>query len=163
MTEQIHLTQKERQVFFYKLLLMYAAGLLLLSLIVFWKATSGLKQTNTDWQAAYQENEEVMEKQYAAVRNIDSMSSTMVALRNEARQIFLERDIQNLIRQTKSLYNENKTDMRYVAFLQAGTLMTIRLQDLQTLNKKLANIRMFEKQLDECQIGFRNRQQQSQY
>lgn len=163
MTEQIHLTKKERHVYFYKLLLFYGIGLVVFALIIFWKGSGSLGGTkeNRSWKAAYEEDVVVGEKQYAAVQLIDSMSADMQLLKGEARQIFLERDIQNLSKQLRALYNENGADLRYMAFLQAGDFMNMRLEDIQTLNKKLGNVRIFEQQLNECQIGFRARQQAS--
>jgi hypothetical protein len=159
MSAQIHLTKKERQVYFYKLLLLYGLGLLLFSVIIFWKsstATAGRQQN--DWKNSYAESQQVAEAQIKAVQIIDSMSSNMQLLKGEARQIFLERDIQNLSRQLRGLYNEQSADLRYVSFLQASDLMNMRLEDVQTMNKKLGNIKIFEQQLSECQIGIKVRQ-----
>lgn len=159
MSAQVHLTKKERQVYFYKLLLLYGLGLLLFSVIIFWKSssfTAGRQQT--DWKDSYAESQQVAEAQIKAVQLIDSMSSNMQILKGEARQIFLERDIQNLSRQLRGLYNDQSIDLRYVSFLQASDLMNMRLEDVQTMNKKLGNIKIFEQQLNECQIGIRSRQ-----
>ena len=159
MNAQVHLTKKERQVYFYKLLLLYGLGLLLFSVIIFWKSSSltGSRQQE-GWKDSYAESERVAADQIKAVQLIDSMSSNMQILKGEARQIFLERDIQNLSRQLRGLYNEQSADLRYVAFLQASDLMNMRLEDVQTMNKKLGNIKIFEQQLAECQIGIRSRQ-----
>ncbi len=159
MSARVHLTKKERQVYFYKLLLLYGLGLLLFSIIIFWKSsltTAGRQQT--EWKDSYAESRQVAEAQIKAVQLIDSMSSNMQILKGEARQIFLERDIQNLSRQLRGLYNEQSSDLRYVSFLQASDLMNMRLEDVQTMNKKLGNIKIFEQQLNECQIGLRSRQ-----
>ncbi len=159
MTEQIHLTKKERQVYFAKLLLLYGLGLLLFTAIIFWKSSALFagKQKN-DWKGAYEESQQVSAKQIQAVQLIDSMSANMQLLKGEARQIFLERDIQNLSRQLRALYNDNSTDLRFVAFIQASDLMNMRLEDVQTMNKKLGNIKIFEQQLNDCQIGIKTRQ-----
>ena len=95
MSAQIHLTKKERQVYFYKLLLLYGLGLLLFSVIIFWKSssTTASRQQN-DWKNSYAESQQVAEAQIKAVQLIDSMSSNMQLLKGEARQIFLERDVQ---------------------------------------------------------------------
>lgn len=158
MNEQIHLTKKERSVYFYKLLMMYGGGVLLLALIIFWNASGSRSPGNAaDWKKRHQEHELVNRQQLDAIRIIDSMNVMMNTLKGDARQTFLEKDLQTMARQLGMLYSQDQTnDQRALCFVQASSFMTLRLQDVQTLNKTLANISLFEKQLNECRSSRNN-------
>lgn len=160
MNEQIHLTKKERSVYFYKLLLMYGGGVLLLALIIFWKATGSSSSANAaDWKKRHQEHELVNTQQVEAIRIMDSMKVMMTTLKGDARQTFLEKDLQTMARQLGMLYNNNQgNDPRSLCFTQAKDFMSLRLQDIQTMNKTLENLSLFEKQLNDCR-SFRNQSQ----
>lgn len=158
MNEQIHLTKKERSVYFYKLLMMYGGGVLLLALIIFWNASGSRPQGNAaEWKKRHQEHEQVTRQQLEAIRVIDSMTVMMNTLKGDARQTFLEKDLQAMARQLGMMYNQDQTnDQRAMCFVQAKDFMTVRLQDIQTLNKTLSNISLFEKQLNECRSSRNN-------
>lgn len=159
MNETIHLTLKERRVYFFKLLTIYAAGVLLFGFIIFWNAMgeTGVNAEKTKNKIA--EYNQVNARQSDAVQLMDTISINLDRLKGDDRQVFLEKDVQNMTKQLAALYNDNSTDLRYVAFVQAGNFMNMRLEDIVTLNKKVANIRLFEKQLNDCRIGYRNNQQ----
>lgn len=158
MNEQIHLTRKERAVYFYKLLLMYTGGVLLLGLIIFWNSFSSLGASSNDWKSRYNEREDINRRQIEAVRLIDSMLITMNMLKGDSRQTFLEKDLQVMAKQLGALYNgQEGSDQRALCFVQASSFMTLRLEDILTINKKQSNVNLFEKQLNDCKIGYKPR------
>lgn len=158
MNEHIHLTQKERRVYFFKLLSIYAVGVLLFGFIIFWNALGSFSVNTAKTKNKIAEYNEVNARQADAIQLMDTINANLDHLKGDDRQVFLEKDVQNMAKQITALYNDNSTDLRYIAFVQAGSFMNMRLEDIVTLNKKMANIRLFEKQLNDCRIGYRNNQ-----
>lgn len=154
MSEQIHLTRKERSVYFYKLLLMYAVGVALLSAILFWNAR-GKTVAGPEWKGRFAERENYTKTQIQALQLIDSMLTKMEMLKGDARQTFIQSDIQDMVKELRTLYGEGtQYDARGLAFLQASQFMQQRLEDILVLNTEKENVARFERQLSNCKAGY---------
>jgi len=154
MNEQIHLTRRERSVYFYKLLLMYAAGVLALGAILFWNAR-GKTTTDPEWKQRFAEREAFTQTQIEALQIIDSMVTSFETLKGDARQTFIQADLQEMARHLSRLYGDgSRYDARGLAFVQAGRFMQLRLEDILVLNTEKENVARFERQLTNCKAGY---------
>ncbi len=154
MSEQIHLTRKERSVYFYKLLLMYAVGVVLLSAILFWNAR-GKTVAGPEWKQRFAERESYTKTQIQALQLIDSMLTKMAMLKGDARQTFIQQDIQDMVKELAGLYGDgSQYDARALSFVQASHFMRLRLEDILVLNTEKENVARFERQLQNCKAGY---------
>lgn len=79
----------------------------------------------------------------------------------ETPQPFVENDIKNNINEVaNSFENTNIYDTRKEAYLQIAQFYKMFFEDKKIAAKKAENIHLFEKQFEECAIGFKDKEQQ---
>jgi hypothetical protein len=82
-------------------------------------------------------------------------------LKNEMPQPFAENDIKNSINDiANSFENAGIYDTRKEGYLQIAQFYKMYFEDKKIAAKKSENIALFEKQFEECSIGFKDKEQQ---
>ena len=82
-------------------------------------------------------------------------------LRLETPQPFVENDIKNNINEVaNSFENVNIYDTRKEAYFQIAQFYKMFFEDKKIAAKKTENITLFQKQFEECAIGFKDKEQQ---
>lgn len=101
------------------------------------------------------------QKQKFTFKLLDSTFSQIDRLKDEAPQPFVENNIMNGINDVANqLANDNTTDIRKDAYPQIAKFYKMYFDDKKVISSKTENIKSFEKQFEECSIGFKEKKSQ---
>lgn len=145
---------------------LYLLGILLviitaLSTMIYQKFHTSFSEGNIlETQMLEQRNR--FNKQQAIVAPIlESAYRKINILKEETPQPFAENDIKNSINDiANSFSNAEIYDTRKEGYLQIAEFYKMYFEDKKIAAKKSENIKLFEKQFEECSIGFKEREQQ---
>ncbi|MDJ1469680.1 type VI secretion system TssO [Xanthocytophaga flava] len=158
MPANVNLTRKERRMSFLNLLLIYLIAMSALAFLLF---KNSFMATSVDYKLSKRKLEEgkaFQKQQQEAAEFINQVNSRILQMSGNTRQIFLERDIQRSIKDLRSYYDPGNGDLREVGFTQAASFLTMQYEDKLVLAKTNQNLLFFEKQLGDCEIGFKQKQ-----
>ncbi|AZA53642.1 type VI secretion system transmembrane protein TssO [Chryseobacterium sp. G0201] len=161
MQGQITLSKKERHYQFLYLVLMLFAALIFLG-IIFLKGFESpfsdediISVQNLEQKAKFDQQQKVTQ------RVLDSTFTQINRLTNEVPQPFEENNIMNGINDVaNSFENANVTDIRKEAYPQIAKFYKMFFDDKKVISSKTENIKNFEKQFEECSIGFKEKKSQ---
>lgn len=161
MQGQITLSKKERHYQFLYLVLMLFAALIFLG-IIFLKGFESpfsdediISVQNLEQKAKFDQQQKVTQ------RVLDSTFMQINRLTNEVPQPFEENNIMNGINDVaNSFENANVSDIRKEAYPQIAKFYKMFFDDKKVISSKTENIKNFEKQFDECSIGFKEKKSQ---
>lgn len=161
MQGQITLSKKERHYQFLYLVLMLFAALIFLG-IIFLKGFESpfsdediISVQNLEQKAKFDQQQKVTQ------RVLDSTFTQINRLTNEVPQPFEENNIMNGINDVaNSFENANVTDIRKEAYPQVAKFYKMFFDDKKVISSKTENIKNFEKQFEECSIGFKEKKSQ---
>jgi len=158
MSMKVSLTKRERRMYFFNLLIIYLIALLILGFVLF---KNSFLATSIDYKLSkrkLEEGEAYLKQQKEATEFVNLINSRITQMKGNTRQVFLERDIQRSLVDLRKYYNPNSNDLRQVSFSQAASFLHMQYEDKLILLKTNGNLQFFEKQLGDCEIGFKQKQ-----
>lgn len=160
MQGQITLSKIEKRYQFVYLIFMLIAALLFLG-IIFLKGFSSpfsssdvLSLETLDQKAKFNERQKVMQIK------VDSTFSMISKLTADVPQPMEENDIKYNINDIQGAFqNINTNDLRKEGYPQIAVFYRMYFEDKKMVSKISENIKEFEKQFDECSVGYRGKQE----
>lgn len=144
--------------------LMYLLSLsVLISSLVIWmvfRNRDSFTAPAPGFESSYvQQSKEFAERQDEAVPMYDTLFSRIASLQGSPGNPILETDIMTGINSLNAM-NENlpTKDARFVGFHQMALFLKLYFEDMMVLKKKMENIRHFQEELNQCEIGYKDGQ-----
>ncbi|MET3536013.1 type VI secretion system transmembrane protein TssO [Chryseobacterium limigenitum] len=161
MQGQITLSKKERHYQFIYLLLMLFAAILFLGIIFLKGFESPFSDEDIISVQNLEQKAKFDQQQKATQRVLDSTFTQINRLTNEVPQPFEENNIMNGINDVaNSFENADVLDIRKEAYPQIAKFYKMFFDDKKVISSKTENIKNFEKQFEECSIGFKEKKSQ---
>lgn len=160
MEETIKMSRKEKRHYLWYLLALYIGSAALLSWIIFMGVASPFA-TITDQEREQLKQAKIFEqKQHEAVRAYDTVMQSVSMLKTNPANQVLTSDIDHNINYVNSL-NDGlpNSDIRSFGFYQMARYLKLHYERALTLRKTAENIQLFEKQLNDCRIGYEQNEQ----
>jgi len=158
MQGQITLSKKEKRYQFVYLIFMLMAALILLSIIFLKTFASPFSDADVfsletlDQKAKYNERQKLM------IPIIDSTFNSISKLTAEMPQPLEENEIKYKINDINGAYdNVNVNDLRKEGYHQIAAFYTMYFVDKKNVSKITDDIKAFEKQYEDCTIGYKDR------
>jgi hypothetical protein len=158
MNMKVSLTKRERRMYFFNLLLIYLVAMLVLGFLIFKNSFLAITVDYNLSKRKLEEGNAFVKQQKEAAQFVDLINTRITQMKGNTRQVFLERDIQRSIKDLRKFYDPNSNDLRQVGFTQAASFLTMQYEDKLVLSKTNGNLQLFEKQLGDCEIGFKQKQ-----
>lgn len=160
MAEIIKLNKREKRQYFLYLIILFSIVVSGLTWIIFRKNHNPFI-TISKLDADFLANQKYfLDKQKEVLPLCDSIFSKISTLKNMPSTIFIETDIKNEINTVNS-FDESaipSKDPRLAAFHQIALFQKLYFEDILILKRKLQNIDRFKAQLDQCEIGYKDKQ-----
>ncbi|MDR0794402.1 MAG: type VI secretion system transmembrane protein TssO [Chitinophagaceae bacterium] len=155
------LSKREKTYQFLYLIFMLLTALVVLSFLLLRKFNSPFSGADMlELQMLAQKNE-FARQQNVVEPLLTATYSKIDLLKPEEIQPFTENDIKNSINDVaNSFANVSVYDPRKEAYLQIAQFYKMYFEDKKIAAKKTENIKLFEKQFEECSIGFKEKEQQ---
>lgn len=99
---------------------------------------------------------QVVQQDY--IRSCDSLFRRIEEFNPGVNASYEESDIKFLINDMRSVYERNSLDERYKVFLHVSLFYDMWFSDKKKLWSKKENVRQFERNLQECEIGLQKRE-----
>lgn len=162
MQGQITLSKKERHYQFLYLIVMLFAALIFLGIIFLKGYDSPFSDEDIVSVQSLEEKAKFDQKQKQSFKVLDSTFSMINRLTDEGPQPFEENNIVYGINDVVSFFQngENINDIRKDAYPQIAKFYKMYFNDKKVVSSKTENIKSFEKQFDECSIGFKEKKSQ---
>lgn len=162
MQGQITLSKKERHYQFLYLILMLFAALIFMGIIFLRAFKSPFADNDIVSIQMLEEKAKFDQKQKSSFKVMDSTFSMINKLTDEAPQPFVENNIMYGINDVAGYYQngDNINDIRKEAYPQIAKFYKMYFNDKKIISSKTENIKNFEKQFDECSIGFKEKKSQ---
>ena len=159
MQRSITLSVREKRYYFFYLLIMFIVVAGLLIWLMFRKSGKLLFTAYTAHQSYVIKDKEFRLKKAEAVPLYDTIFSRVNALQTSPANTIAQTDIKDQINTLNNYYeNLPSKDPRFVNFHQMALFAKLYFEDMQVLLKKAENIRLFQTQLDECEVGYKDRE-----
>lgn len=155
---KVSITKRERRIYFFNLLAIYVIAMGVLVFLLFQSSFLAPSADDEVSKRRLEEGKAYLKQQKEAAQFMDLIASRISQMNGNTRQVFLERDVQHSIKNLRRYYDPNSNDLRQVTFDQAATFLTIQFEDKLILAKTNGNLQLFEKQLGDCEIGFKQKQ-----
>jgi len=162
MQAHITLSRKEKQYQFVYLILMLIAALIFLGIIFLKGFDSPFSDEDMISIRNLEEKAKFDQQQKFTYKLMDSTFSQINRLSDEAPQPFEENNIMYSINDIANYYENNNgiADIRKDAYPQIAKFYKMYFNDKKIIASKTENIKSFEKQFEECSIGFREKKSQ---
>ncbi|WP_370901135.1 type VI secretion system TssO [Chryseobacterium gossypii] len=163
MQGQITLSKKEKHYQFFYLLLMLLAALIFLGVIFLKGYESPFSDEDIISIKNLEEKSRFDQQQKYSYKILDSTFSMINKLTDESLQPFVEDNIMYGINDVANYFengNNNITDIRKDAYPQIAKFYKMYFTDKKVISSKTENIKNFEKQFEECSIGFKEKKNQ---
>jgi Type VI secretion system, TssO len=162
MQGQTTLSKKERHYQFLYLILMLLAALIFLGIIFLKSFQSPFSDEDIVAVQSLDEKAKFDQKQKLSFKTLDSTFSMINKLTDAAPQPFEESNIVYGINDVVNFFQngENISDIRKEAYPQIAKFYKMYFNDKKVISSKTENIKNFEKQFQECSIGFKEKKNQ---
>lgn len=163
MQGQITLSKKERHYQFLYLILMLFAALIFLGIIFLKGFESPFSDEDIISVRNLEEKAKFDQQQKYSYKTLDSTFSMINKLTAEAPQPFVENNIMYGINDIANYFNNGNgtiMDIRKDAYPQIAKFYKMYFDDKKVISSKSENIKSFEKQFEECSIGFKEKKSQ---
>lgn len=160
MGEIIKLNKQEKRHYFLYLIILFAIVVSSLTWVIFRKSHNPFN-TVSNLDAEFLAKEKYfLDRQKEVLPLCDSVFSKISTLKTMPSTIFFETDIKNEINTVNSFDESNipNKDPRLAAFHQIALFQKLYFEDILILKRKLQNIESFKSQLDQCEIGYKDKQ-----
>ena len=161
MQGQITLSKKERHYQFVYLVLMLLAAMIFLGIIFLKGFESPFSSSDMIAIQTLDQKSKFDQQQKIVQPLMDSTFTQINKLTDEAPQPFEENNIRYGINDiANSFENAGVTDLRKQAYPQIAQFYKMYFDDKKLISKKSENIKIFEKQFQDCSIGFKEKKGQ---
>ena len=159
MEDIIKMNRKEKRHYLGYLIAMYAGSAILLVFIIFSSVANPFSPISAAEREGLRQARIFEQQQAEAVIIYDSVMAKINVLKSNPGNSVLTTDIENQINYLNSMHDglPNK-DIRTIGFHQMARYLQRHYGDAVIMNKKAENIRLFQSQLDECMIGYRQKE-----
>ncbi|AKK73361.1 hypothetical protein HX13_21055 [Chryseobacterium sp. P1-3] len=159
MQGQITLSKKERHYQFFYLILMLLAAMIFLGIIFLKGFESPFSDEDVRGIQNLQQKAEFEQHQKIILPIMDSTYVRITKLKGEGPQPFAENNIQLGVNDLNDYFNGNNvTDIRKDAYPQIAKFYKMYFDDKKVISTTLEDIKIFEKQVEDCRIGFKDKQ-----
>ncbi|WP_312901963.1 type VI secretion system transmembrane protein TssO [Chryseobacterium taichungense] len=162
MQAQVTLSKKERHYQFLYLILMLLTALIFMGIIFLRGFESPFSDKDIVSVQLLEEKAKFDQKQKSSFKVLDSTFSMINKITDEGAQPFEENNIMYGINDVAGYYQngENINDIRKEAYPQIAEFYKMYFNDKKIISSKTENIKNFEKQFEECSIGFKEKKSQ---
>lgn len=160
MQGQITLSKKERHYQFFYLILMLVAAMIFLGIIFLKGFESPFSDEDVRGIQNLEQKAEFEQHQKIIIPIMDSTYTMITKLTDEAPQPFVENNIFVGVNDLNDYFkrNENIIDTRKDAYPQIARFYKMYYEDKKVISTTSEDIKRFEKQVEECRIGFKDKQ-----
>ena len=153
----ITLGRSEKRQYLIYLICLFSLTAVLLTWIIFRNSNNPFKSISVVENAYLKKAKEFDERKKYASALFDSTFERIAALQTGQVNAIVEADIVNEVRELNDLSDDVIShDIRFASFRQMAKFLTGYFEDMLTLKRKLANVQMFQKQLTDCEIGYKD-------
>ena len=153
----ITLGRREKRQYLIYLISLFVFTISLLAWIFFRNGTNPFTSMSIVESAYLRKAKEFDEQKKYASALFDSTFERIAALENGQLNTIVEADIKNQVKELCDLAEDGTShDIRFASFRQMAAFLTGYFEDILTLKRKVANVQMFQKQLTECEIGYKD-------
>ncbi|SEM48786.1 hypothetical protein SAMN05421856_103497 [Chryseobacterium taichungense] len=162
MQAQVTLSKRERHYQFLYLILMLLTALIFMGIIFLRGFESPFSDNDIISVQLLEEKAKFDQKQKSSFKVLDSTFSMINKITDEGAQPFEENNIMYGINDVAGYYQngENINDIRKEAYPQIAEFYKMYFNDKKIISSKTENIKNFEKQFEECSIGFKEKKSQ---
>jgi len=162
MQAQVTLSKKERHYQFLYLILMLFTALIFMGILFLRGYQSPFSDSDIVSVQMLEEKAKFDQKQKSSYKVLDSTFSMINKLTDAAPQPFEENNIMYGINDVAGFYKngEEINDIRKEAYPQIAEFYKMYFNDKKIISSKTENIKNFEKQFEECSIGFKEKKSQ---
>ncbi|WP_407405918.1 type VI secretion system transmembrane protein TssO [Chryseobacterium sp.] len=161
MQGQITLSKKEKRYQFIYLILMLIVALLFLGIIFLKGFTSPFSNSDVVALEKLDQKSRYNERQKAMMVLVDSTFINISKLSTETAQPIEENDIKYKVNDINAAFLDGKynsiNDFRKDGFPQIALFYKMYLEDKKSVSKISEDIKIFEKQLDDCYVGYKEK------
>jgi hypothetical protein len=155
------LSKREKRYQFIYLLGMSLLAALVFGIIILYKFDYPFSGADTLEIQMLEQKNKFAQQQLIVSPLLETSYKKISILREETPQPFAENDIKNSINDVANCFeNVNIYDTRKEGYLQIAQFYKMYFEDKKIAAKKSENIVLFQKQFEECSIGFKYNQQQ---
>lgn len=160
MQGQITLSKKEKQYQFFYLILMLVFALIFLGIIFLKSYASPFSEADTNALQILEQKVKFDQQQKIGLKLIDTASARVNRLSVEIQQPVEKNDAEYAIQDLANTFqNVVVNDPRKSAFPQIGKFFKMNMVDKDRIMKMNENTKTFEKQYEECQLGYKEKSQ----
>ncbi|MBE4951003.1 type VI secretion system transmembrane protein TssO [Chryseobacterium culicis] len=159
MQGQITLSKKERHYQFFYLILMLVTAMLFLGVIFLKGFESPFSDEDVRGIQNLEQKAEFEQHQKVVLPIMDSTYAMITKLTNDGPQPFVENNIQLGVNDLNNYFNgTDVVDIRKDAYPQIAKFYKMYFDDKKVISTTSEDIKIFQKQVDECRIGFKDKQ-----
>jgi len=159
MQGQITLSKKERHYQFLYLILMLLTAMIFLGVIFLKGFESPFSDEDIRGIQNLEQKAEFEQHQKIILPIMDSTYTMITKLTAETPQPFVENNIFNNINDLNGYFKNNEiADIRKDAYPQIARFYKMYFDDKKVISTTTEDIKKFEKQVEECRIGFKDKQ-----
>lgn len=160
MQGQITLSKKEKQYQFFYLILMLVFALIFLGIIFLKSFASPFSEADTNALQILEQKVKFDQQQKIGLKLIDTASARVNRLSVEIQQPVEKNDAEYAMQDLANTFqNVVVNDPRKSAFPQIGKFFKMNMVDKDRIMKMNENTKTFEKQYEECQLGYKEKSQ----
>lgn len=160
MQGQITLSKKEKQYQFFYLILMLVVALLFLGIIFLKNFASPFSEADTNELQILEQKVKFDQQQKVGLKLIDTASARVNRLSVEIQQPVEKNDAEYALQDVANTFqNVVVNDPRKAAFPQIGKFLKMNMVDKDRIMKMNETTKTFEKQFEECQLGYKEKSQ----
>ncbi|MCX8526002.1 type VI secretion system transmembrane protein TssO [Chryseobacterium formosus] len=160
MQGQITLSKKEKQYQFFYLILMLVFALIFLGIIFLKSFASPFSEADTNALQILEQKVKFDQQQKIGLKLIDTAAARVNRLSVEIQQPVERNDAEYAIQDLANTFqNVVVNDPRKSAFPQIGKFFKMNMIDKDRIMKMNENTKTFEKQYEECQLGYKEKSQ----
>lgn len=159
MGEIVKLNRREKKQYLLYLIILFFIVVVILAFIVFRKSPNPFNTISKLDAEFLMKERYFLDRQKEVLPLCDSVFSKISTLKTMPSTIFIETDIKNEINTINS-FDESvipSKDPRLIAFHQIALFQKLYFEDVLILKKKFQNINNFKAQLDQCEIGYKDK------
>lgn len=161
MEAQSSLSKREKRYQFTYLLGMTLLALLVFIIIIGRKSDSPFSEADLLQIQMLEQKNKFAQQQNLVSPLLENSYRKISILKLETPQPFAENDIKNSINDVANSFERiNIYDTRKDGYLQIAHFYKMYFEDKKIAAKKSENINLFQKQFEECSIGFKDKEQQ---
>ncbi|MCW1963778.1 type VI secretion system transmembrane protein TssO [Chryseobacterium viscerum] len=159
MQGQITLSKKERHYQFFYLILMLVTAMLFLGVIFLKGFVSPFSDEDVRGIQNLEQKAEFEHHQKIVIPIMDSTYTMITKLTDDSPQPFIENNIQLGVNDINSYFSSTDViDIRKDAYPQIAKFYKMYYDDKKVISTTSEDIKIFQKQVDECRIGFKDKQ-----